>query len=217
VNEDTAQTRPYKGRSPDERKAERRRRLIKAARELWGDQGWAGVSMRGVCSLARLNDRYFYESFADVESLLLAVYDQGLEELVGRMGQSIASAPAQPEQLVGAAVATFVHALASDPRAARIGLAEPAGSPALEQRRRDTYHVFADIGIGAARAHLPNRTIDEAVLRMDALFALGGLGELVLTWLTGSLPVTEDELVEHITKAVLAIGAPHLRNPEATG
>jgi AcrR family transcriptional regulator len=216
VNDDTTPTRPYKGRSPDARKAERRRRLIKAARELWGDQGWAGVSMRGVCGRAKLNDRYFYESFPDVETLLLAVYDQGLEELVSHVGQAISTASVQPEQLVGAAVATFVRALAGDPRAARIGLAEPAGSPALEQRRRDTYHLFADIGITAARAHLPHRTINEATLRMDALFALGGLGELVLTWLTGSLHVTEDQLVEHITNAILTIGAPHLRNPDTT-
>ena len=40
---------------------------------------------------------------------------------------------------------TFVHALASDFRAARIGLAEPAGSPVLEQRRRDTYQLCANL------------------------------------------------------------------------
>ncbi len=196
-------TRPYKGRTAQERKDERRGRLLAAGLELWGDHGWAAVTMRGVCAGAGLNDRYFYESFPDVEALLLAVYDQALSDLLRYVERAIAAEPSPPER-IRAGMSVFVHAMASDSRRARIGLAEPAGSPALEQRRRDTYHLFARL----ARDSL--RPADETAFTIAMLFALGGAGELVINWLGGSLELTPDELVEQATGLVLGVISPHL-------
>ncbi|WP_157963633.1 TetR/AcrR family transcriptional regulator [Actinocorallia populi] len=196
-------TRPYRGRTAEERRAERRARLLAAALELWGDQGWAAVTMRGVCAHAGLNDRYFYESFADVEQLLLAVYDQALRDLLGYVERVVATAPT-PRERIRTGMAVFVHAMASDSRRARIGLAEPAGSPALEQRRRDTYHLFARL----ARDWL--RPADEEAFTVAVLFALGGVGELIINWLGGTLALTPDELADRASGLVLGVIAPYL-------
>ena len=37
--------------------------------------------MRAVCQGARLNPRYFYESFDDLDALVVAVYDRVVDEL----------------------------------------------------------------------------------------------------------------------------------------
>jgi AcrR family transcriptional regulator len=209
-------SRSYKGMPADERQAERRVRLLAAGRELWGDNGWAAVTMRGVCARASLNDRYFYENFADVEALLLAVYDEAVRDLVARTERAVAGAPADPVGQLRAVVAAFVHALADDPRGARIGLVDPAGSAALEQRRRGTYHLFADLTITATRPFL-KPDIDAARLRMDALFALGGLGELVLTWLTGGLEASADDVVDHLVTVIVRVGTPYLLDGSPLG
>ncbi|SHN44193.1 transcriptional regulator, TetR family [Cryptosporangium aurantiacum] len=189
--------------------------MLTAGRELWGDHGWAAVTMRGVCARANLNDRYFYESFPDVEALLLAVYDEALQELVARTERAMTEAPATPEAQLRAVIGAFVHTLADDPRGARIGLVDPAGSAALEQRRRATYHVCAELSLAAVKPYL-RPGADERKLRWDALFSLGGLGELVLTWLTGSLEATAEEIVEHLVTVVLRVGIPHLRELRET-
>ena len=101
-------------------------------------------------------------------------------------------------------MAVFVNAMASDARRARIGLAEPAGSPALEQRRRDTYRLFAHL----ARDWL--RPQDEKAFTLVVLFALGGVGELIVNWLGGSLDLTPEELAERSSGLVLGVLAPYL-------
>src|SRR5512139_974724 len=78
-------TRTYGGRSAEERRSERRHRLVDAALAIWGEQGWAAVTMRQVCARAGLIDRYFYESFPDRDALLVAVWDQLRDEAAERL------------------------------------------------------------------------------------------------------------------------------------
>src|SRR6476620_3874343 len=67
--------RDYGGVSAADRRAERRRKLLAAGREIWGESGITEVTIRGVCSAAGLIPRYFYEQFPNREALLFAVAD----------------------------------------------------------------------------------------------------------------------------------------------
>ena len=58
----------WAGLAPDDRRAERRTLLLDAAFELLGTEGWGGTTVRAVCQEARLNPRYFYESFEDLDA-----------------------------------------------------------------------------------------------------------------------------------------------------
>ena len=71
----TRSARVYGGQTAEQRHTERRKQLIEAALRIWSEEGWTAVTMRRVCSVARLTDRYFYESFADREALLAAAWD----------------------------------------------------------------------------------------------------------------------------------------------
>jgi AcrR family transcriptional regulator len=66
--------RPYGGRALNERVAERRGRFIAAGTQVFGTVGLRNATVRGVCNTAGLTDRYFYESFENLEALLQAVY-----------------------------------------------------------------------------------------------------------------------------------------------
>lgn len=197
--------RTYKGLSAEERRAERRARLLAAALETWGDHGWAAVTVRGVCAQAGLTDRYFYENFTDREALLLAVYDQVGREGTELIGEAIAAAPAEPMAQMRAATDSFIRALLADPRRARIALVEPAGSPALEQRRRDTFAALAHFIAELAASYLgPAAKENSAWLDRTALFCVGGLNELVTNWLGGGLAAAPEELVDHAVAMMAA-------------
>src|ERR1700760_3385627 len=66
----------YRGVAMEDRRADRRRRLLEAGVRVIGESGWQSTTVRAVCSEAGLTERYFYESFADRETLLLDVFDR---------------------------------------------------------------------------------------------------------------------------------------------
>ncbi|MFI7664736.1 TetR family transcriptional regulator [Nocardia sp. NPDC049526] len=72
--------RMWQGRTPADRAAHRRAQLIEAGADLLGQVGAAGTSMRGVCRRAALSERYFYESFAGLDELMIAVLDEFYEQ-----------------------------------------------------------------------------------------------------------------------------------------
>ncbi|EUA23076.1 bacterial regulatory s, tetR family protein [Mycobacterium xenopi 4042] len=59
----------------EDRQALRRDRLIAAGVQLLGDERGPAVTVRAVCRKAGLTERYFYESFADRDEFVRAVYD----------------------------------------------------------------------------------------------------------------------------------------------
>lgn len=50
----------YGGRTHEERRRERRERLLEAALEVWGTEAAGPVTMTRVCTTAGLSERYFY-------------------------------------------------------------------------------------------------------------------------------------------------------------
>ena len=63
----------WTGLPAEERALERRGLLVEAAFHLLGTEGDAATTVRAVCQRARLNPRYFYESFADRDQVVVAL------------------------------------------------------------------------------------------------------------------------------------------------
>lgn len=203
--------RRYGGKSADQRRAERRAQLVEAALEIWQQQGWAAVTMRGVCAQAGLTDRYFYESFADRDALLGTVWDQMRDETLTMLVGAIASVGEEDAlaQLT-AAVDAVVHHIADEPALAQIIFGDHAGSAVLEQRRRDTVQLATDLMIDTARPFLRD-DVDEHALRIHTLLGIGGFVELVLAWRDGLVDATADEIVEHLIDVGTALSGRFLR------
>lgn len=73
--------RPFRGVPSDERQAQRRRQLVEAGLDAFGTRGFHLTGVRDVCASARLTERYFYESFKNLEALFLAVYEAAVERV----------------------------------------------------------------------------------------------------------------------------------------
>lgn len=77
----TKEGRPYAGASREEREDARREQIIAAGIELFGTRGYRAATVGAICEVAGLNKRYFYESFATLEDLLVAVYERVVSDL----------------------------------------------------------------------------------------------------------------------------------------
>lgn len=200
-----ASTRRYGGKSAEERRTERRAALVAAARETWREQGWAAVTMRGVCARAGLTDRYFYESFRDREELLAAVWDVVRERTFATLVEAIAArASEDPDVQLRHVLERVLHEIADDPAEAQILFGDHAGSVLLEQRRRETIQQTCDLLIDLLRPRL-RADVEETALRVGVLVGIGGFVEVVLAWRSGLIGVDVDTLVEHISAAADAV------------
>ena len=70
--------------------------MLETALDLLGSGGSDAVTVRAVCREARLNPRYFYESFDDVDALLTALYDDVAEALATAVATALAELGGDP-------------------------------------------------------------------------------------------------------------------------
>ena len=193
----------WNGLSTEERQRERRRLLIDAAYDLLAGEGSSGTTVRAVCASARLNPRYFYESFRDLDELLVAVYDDVLRQLHRRVAKAVTDAADDDEAMRGAIQAT-VRFVDEDRRRGRILYVEALGNEALNLRR-----VQADAGLVALvqqdHSRRDGQTHDPRVGTLGAAMLVGGFAELLMSWLDGRVQLTPDELIEDATEVCLAI------------
>jgi AcrR family transcriptional regulator len=203
------------GLSPDERRAERRRLLLDAAFELLGAEGWSATTVRGVCQAARLNPRYFYESFADLDELVVALYDRLMAELGAAVAEAMAGAGDDGPAQLHAAIDCIVRFVDDDRRRARILYVEALGNEALNHRRIETaYAVVAAVEQFAADRVGPPPE-GEQIGRIGAAVVVGGASELIMAWLDGRIDVSRDQLVDDATALFLAIGETAARRARA--
>jgi AcrR family transcriptional regulator len=196
--------RPYRGVSATERRAGRRAKLIEAALDQISDQGIAATTMTAVCARASLTERYFYESFRDLEGLLLAVFDACLLNMDEAMFEALQAAPPDLVERCRAAAGAMLDVLTDDPRKARL-YAEASGSDVLSERRSAAIAAHAALLAEQMRTLRGlNRAVHEAPLRLATTVIMAGLAEAIHGWLDGSLEMPRDVLVEECARLAVA-------------
>jgi AcrR family transcriptional regulator len=201
-----AHTGVYRGISAEDRRAERRRRLIDAAIDVIGTEGWSATTVRGVCQRAGLTPRFFYESFADLDTLAVAVFDEIVDAVTGRVLDAITAAPREPRAQAEAAIGTFVRAVTDDPRKARVIFIEALGNEALMKRRLATIRTMARIIAAQSRAAYAPLPVDDTFIDLSATVLAGGVTELLITWLQGDLRIAREQLIDDAVTLVVAAG-----------
>jgi AcrR family transcriptional regulator len=196
----------YGGVSAEQRRAERRRRLLDAALDSIGTQGWSATTLRGICERAKVGPRFFYESFADLDELAAALYDELFETAMGRTLEAIAAAPDQLTARTAAAFSTMIAEIVDDPRRARVLFAEAYGSAVLMQRRFAAMRTIARVVVEQSHDLLELPADGERTLRAISLLLTGGVTEFVLAWLDGGLDISRDELVDFSVEYALTMG-----------
>ncbi len=197
-------TRKYGGIGADERRARRRAQLIEAGLEVLGREGIEGTTMTGVCAQAGLTERYFYESFRDLDDLLLAVVDENINQLGAAVLIAVSEAPPDLYARSHAAAGTLIRYLTDDPRRAR-AYVEAIGSAALQQRRAQAVGVFAAVLAEQMRELRDlNGERHRARLEVATIVLIGGVSEAVARWIAGGIDLSREELIDEC--AQLCVG-----------
>jgi AcrR family transcriptional regulator len=196
--------RDYDGKTAAERVSERRARLIDAGFELFGEHGYAGTSIRAVLRQAGLRDRYFGESFADLDALLAAVYVRLIDEELTACRAAIDAATG-PSAKARAMIDTLTRSLEGNPGRARIKLREvvSGGPESREQRKsglRKLSQLVADL--------LPEAdAVDDRERLFLGLGVVAAADAYALAWLDGELDVSRQDVVDHVMLLFDAIAA----------
>jgi len=175
----TRPARRWNGQTQDQRQAERRRLLILSAVRLYGAQGYRSTGVRAVCRDAGLTERYFYESFANSEELLLATFEEVVAFTRAQMvGVDDPALPA--ETRVRSMLVAYFATLAADPTGARVFLVEVVGvhpllDAAFEQSLEQLSQPLIDAWDPEGRGPLST----DPLLRRAVV---GGLLHIALAW-----------------------------------
>ena len=189
--------RAYGGKSGSERRDERRARLIAAGRALLRRHGWARTSVRAVCAETGLADRYFYESFADRDELLAAVFDDVADDAVRAVGAALAGSRPSLRARARAAVEALFDLLDAEPGTARIVLFETPDSPVVRRHRRAALRRFVAL-IAEQGRHVDRRKVPGPVDReLTAHALIGAMQELLTAADHGEIQVSRGRLVDH--------------------
>lgn len=193
----------WNGLSTEERQRERRRLLIDAAYDLLANEGSSGTTVRAVCAHARLNPRYFYESFADLDELVVAVYDDVFRQLQRRVAKAVGEA-ADDDGAMRASVEATVRFVDEDRRRGRILYIEALGNEALNVRRIQTGAGQVEL-VTQDHSRRDGSAYDRRVGMLGAAVLVGGFTELLVSWLDGRLDLSADELIDDATEVFLSI------------
>jgi AcrR family transcriptional regulator len=202
----TATGRRYAGRGADERRAERRRRLLDAGLELFGTRGYAATTIEALYTEARLAPRHFYEQFAGREELLRAVYDEGIGAVTAAVSEARLTAPEDVRGRVAAILSAFARAMLSDPRRARIAYLEvPGTSRSLERHASGVVRGFARVVEEEARAAASRGALPDREYALTAMLLVGGTNAILLDWLIDEHRRPIEEIVDELTDAFVAL------------
>lgn len=198
--------RRYAGQAAEERRAERRRRLLDAAVELFGTRGYAATTIEALYTEARLAPRHFYEQFPGREELLRAVYDETIEAVVDAVAAARLTAPDDVRGRVRAILDAFAQAMLSDPRRARIAYLEvPGTSRPLERHARRVVRGFAAVVEEEARAAAARGRLPARDYALTAMLLVGGTNEILLDWLSDDDRRPIDAVLDELTNAFVAV------------
>jgi len=206
-----APTGRYGGRSAEERQAERRRRFLDAALQLFGDRpGYRATTVAALSEAAGLSTRQFYEEFRTLEDVLAALHLQVNDWAEQAVRAAVADAGGLP--LVDRVTAIF-HAYAADvtadPRRIRVTFVEIVGvSPRLEEQRLARRARWIDLIRAEAEAAVARGEAVPRDYRLPAAAFIGSVNGLLHDWSAGWVDATLDEVVAELVRQLLGILRP---------
>ncbi|MFF4559965.1 TetR/AcrR family transcriptional regulator [Streptomyces sp. NPDC001435] len=201
----------YAGKSAEERQAERRRRFLDAALQLFGDApGFRAATVASLSEAAGLSTRQFYEEFRTLEDVLAALHLQ----VNNWAEQAVLAAAAEAEGLSLAERAAMIFRayaanVTADPRRIRITFVEIIGvSPRLEEQRLARRARWVELICAEARAAAARGEAAPRDYRIAAAAFIGSVNGVLHDWSAGWVDATLDEVVDELVRQLLGILRP---------
>jgi AcrR family transcriptional regulator len=201
-----APRRSYGGRSAEERRADRRERLLGAGLELFGTRGYAATSIERLCATASVSTRNFYEEFSGREELLTALHRGINERARAALDTAYADAAGAPlPARVERAVRAFVTVTASDPRWARIAFVEVIGvSASLERHRLQWRAHWEETMLAMIKEAVERGEAADRDYRLTVIAIIGAVNNLVHHWSARDQTIPLDDITEELTHLILS-------------
>lgn len=206
MTSETTTPRAYRGVSSEQRRAERRARLIAAAIAVYGERGYRQATVKAVCDQAGLTERYFYESFANSEDLLVTSFNAVTHAVFDEIRAAARAAGRARVARSRAMLDAYFSALQRDPASARVYLVEIRGVSREVDKAFDA--ALRAIGAEVARQIGPKAAPDELL----QAGIVGGVIHIALRWIgDGYQPP-----LPQVTDAALRLGMVLTRPVRAT-
>jgi AcrR family transcriptional regulator len=173
-----------------DRQTLRRDELLAAGVGLLGGEAGPALTVRAVCREASLTERYFYESFADRDEFVRAVYDHVCSTAMAALTSS--DTPRD-------AVERFVALMVDDPVRGRVLLIAPQREPVLAKSGADWMPSFIEL-----LQRKLTRITDPAVQAMVATGLVGALSALFTAYLNGRLATTREQFIDYCVDMLLS-------------
>jgi AcrR family transcriptional regulator len=155
-----------------------RSELMRTARELFAERGYAGVGTEEIVARAGVTRGALYHHFADKKDLFRAVHEELERDLVASIGEQIADID-DPWELLVRGMRAFLNAC-TDPALIRIALVDAPVVLGWEEWRE----VDARYGLGLVSSGLQNAMDRGAFRRLDvrplAHLLLGSMTEAAM-------------------------------------
>jgi AcrR family transcriptional regulator len=196
--------RKWRGVEPGARTADRRQRCIDAAIALLSTAGIGGTTVRAVCAQGGLHNRYFYESFDDMDALLVAVFDQLAAIFLADITAAADGAGDDPRARLQAVMKAVAQVVERETYLVRILTVEATGNEELNRRRIRMLHHFAELIEEDAYRTYGRPPSGERITAVSARFLAGGLAELFVAWVDGAMEGTLEELSQDAIDVVMA-------------
>ncbi|HYL53463.1 MAG TPA: TetR/AcrR family transcriptional regulator [Acidimicrobiia bacterium] len=203
--------RRYRGLSADERRADQRRRLVRAAIEEFAARGYHHTSVEDIVRSARTSRTAFYAFFDNREDAMYGALQTSLRNLLDTVRNRLLHARPD-ENVVEVGIRAYVECLVADPAAARIILLEGVGtSPEVNALRSRTRREIADLlrdlwreydPDAAASAHAPAISVGVFGILFESMVHLAETGHL-------------DDAPSHVPALVSAVNRIITPNPTA--
>lgn len=176
--------RRYRSKTTDERREERRARMLAAGLELFAAHGFRGTTIEALCAAAGVSTRNFYEEFGSREALVVTLHD----DVNARAAQAVVAAladvdPTDLRARAETATRAYLDVMTSDRRWAQIALVESVGvSAEAEAHRREAIDRFVALIDAEATRLAQAGLVPRRDHRLTAVALAGALNGLVNTW-----------------------------------
>lgn len=191
-----AQTKSHslKGKSMAERKAWRKKQLLEAAIKEYSQKGFDQTTIKEVCQSAGLTERYFYESFANRDELLLAAFEQVSDDLFQQITE-IESSGASTDKLIYAMLKTYFLGHMDFPLRAKLFACEMQSQRNKEEVEAIYQEFLNRYGVLMAKIlklEKRNKVLEYGIL--------GGVLEITRFWINEDFKTDIDEIVPTAAK-----------------
>jgi AcrR family transcriptional regulator len=202
----TVADRRYRGTSAEERRAQRREQFLRAAIQVYGEQGYRNATVKAVCEAAELTERYFYESFSNSEELLVASFQAVTSFLHGELEKAGAGSPGGPVERTRTMLHAYYEALKCNPQSARVFLVEISGvSPAVDLALEASLRAFGDLLARTLDPHGKRGTASDTLLRAGVV---GGVIHIALSWIASGYSQPLPKVVDAAMRLCLVFARP---------